>query len=217
MKVFRATTLIVAAALGLFCTVRTGTAATSVSIDPVMLLSSAGLDLSRVNNWNATYRRHLASIADPNASCLNADCTDTWATALGRLATVDPSRLLREVNRYVNGARYVAEVGNGDRWETPVELFLQGGDCEDFAIAKFLLLRALGVSSDDMRILMLAATNSIGPHSVLLVRAGTETFVLDNRRANPYRYTQGTASNAAYAFNDRGMWLPLTNVITASR
>lgn len=189
-----------------------------VAVDPVLLLSSAGLDLSRVANWNTTYRRHLVSVANPSASCLNVDCSDTWATAVAHLAAVDPSRLLREVNRLVNSATYVAEVGaTTDRWQTPVELFLNGGDCEDFAIAKFLLLRELGVRSEDMRILMLTAANGIGAHSVLLVRTGTDVLILDNRRPNPYRYTQRTASAVSYAFNDRMMWLPLTNIITAAR
>src|SRR5690606_38495179 len=68
------------------------------------------------------------------------------APALARLAMV---------NRAVNGAiRYKSDAGNWgveDKWATPAEMALAGtGDCEDYAIAKMWMLRALGFSEDQL-------------------------------------------------------------------
>ena len=55
-------------------------------------------------------------------------------------ASPDP---IRAANRMINTAAFVDE--GGDVWETPIELLLHGGDCEDFAIAKYFLLLEIGV------------------------------------------------------------------------
>ena len=90
------------------------------------------------------------------------------------------------VNRAVNTAvRYVsddAQHGMPDRWSAPLATFRSGmGDCEDYAIAKYVILRDAGVSSADLR-LLLVRDRAVGQdHAVLAVRSEERWLILDNR------------------------------------
>src|SRR5436309_10873048 len=85
--------------------------------------------------------------------------------ALRFLAIVDTARArdgrarLGEINRAINLAiRPVsdqAQYGEMDVWTSPLTTFAHGaGDCEDYAIAKFVALNQAGVSADDLRIVI---------------------------------------------------------------
>jgi len=50
----------------------------------------------------------------------------------------------------------LALYGVEDVWSSPLATFANGaGDCEDYAIAKFIALQNVGVSADDLRIVIL--------------------------------------------------------------
>ena len=89
--------------------------------------------------------------------------------ALLLLAIVDKSRAregrarLGEINRAINLAirpmSDLAQHGEIDVWRSPLVTFKSGaGDCEDYAIAKFVALRLAGVSPDDLRIVIMHDT-----------------------------------------------------------
>lgn len=176
--------------------------AASVRVDPIISLQAASVSVAQVPQWAQVAARHRTQ-----------ESGSQWSQLLATVAAVDRAYLLTEVNRLVNQARYRSE--SGDQWSTPSELLANGGDCEDYAIAKYLLLRAMGVSADDMRILILRANGNVGEHAVLVVQTSAGPYVLDNRRQNPYAYGQDTAVSAAYAFNDRSMFIPLGNTMIA--
>ena len=72
---------------------------------------------------------------------------------------------LDEANRAVNMAiRYVsdyAQHGEADRWSAPLATFATGkGDCEDYAIAKYVALREAGFPEGDLRWCWFAITPS---------------------------------------------------------
>lgn len=177
-------------------------AASSVGVDPMLSLQTASVSVGQVPQWSQVTARHRSQ-----------ENGTQWSEMLATVAAVDRSYLLSEVNRLVNQARYRSD--SGDQWSTPSELLANGGDCEDYAIAKYLLLREMGVSADDMRILILRANGNVGEHAVLVVQTSAGPYVLDNRRQNPYAYGQATAISAAYAFNDRSMFVPLGNTMIA--
>jgi predicted transglutaminase-like cysteine proteinase len=84
-------------------------------------------------------------------SCGLADFGDF----LVRLRSGNRWSQINRVNRYVNAVAYrsdLANWGQDDRWVGPGEFFARGGDCEDYAIAKYFALRSLGISKDDLRI-----------------------------------------------------------------
>jgi predicted transglutaminase-like cysteine proteinase len=96
-----------------------------------------------------------------------------------------------------------------DRWLTPTEFVRRGGDCEDYAIAKYLLLKSLGVSSSSMRIVALGARPGIAAHSVLVVDSPKGPVVLDNQRRTVYPLARAQISRTVYAFNDSSWWIPV--------
>src|SRR5207253_2805276 len=66
---------------------------------------------------------------------------------------------LEEANRGVNMAiRYVSDLaqwGEIDRWSAPLTTFGSAkGDCEDYAIAKYVALREAGYPKDQLRLLL---------------------------------------------------------------
>lgn len=95
---------------------------------------------------------------------------------------------IETVNRLVNGAiRYesdLAQHGVIDLWSAPLALLASGrGDCEDFAIAKYVLLHEAGVPEQDLRILLVRDRSVREDHAVLAVREAGAWLVLDNRRS----------------------------------
>jgi predicted transglutaminase-like cysteine proteinase len=110
------------------------------------------------------------------------------------IAVIDAARALDgrarldAVNRAVNGAVvYMTDMqqhGVADLWSSPLATFATlRGDCEDYAIAKFVALREAGVAADDLRI-VLAHDNALGEdHAVLAARLDAHWLILDNMRA----------------------------------
>ena len=113
--------------------------------------------------------------------------------ALQMLAIVDKSRAregrarLGEINRAINLAirpmSDLAQHGEIDVWSSPLVTFTSGaGDCEDYAIAKFVALRLAGVSPDDLRIVIMHDTIHGEDHAVAAARLDGRWLTLDNRR-----------------------------------
>jgi predicted transglutaminase-like cysteine proteinase len=136
----------------------------------------------------------IAEDIDALARC-RAAAEDCSPAAIRFLAVIDTaSKLdgrarLDAVNRAVNGAisytSDMAQWGIADLWSSPLATFTSGlGDCEDYAIAKYVALRQAGVAAADLRI-VLAHDNAIGEdHAVLAARHDGRWLILDNRRAD---------------------------------
>ena len=97
---------------------------------------------------------------------------------------------LETVNRAVNDAiRYTGDMeqhGVADLWSAPLATFGSGrGDCEDYAIAKYVALREAGVAAEDMRIVLVRDMAVREDHAVLAVREGGGWMILDNRSMAP--------------------------------
>lgn len=113
--------------------------------------------------------------------------------ALQFLAIIDSARArdgrarLGEINRAINLAIHpmtdLAQYGEIDVWSSPLVTFYRGaGDCEDYAIAKFVALQQAGISPDDLRIVVLRHTLSGEGHAVAAVRLDGHWLMLDNQR-----------------------------------
>jgi predicted transglutaminase-like cysteine proteinase len=118
-------------------------------------------------------------------------CTDPAALAF--LAIVDNAKALKgraqlgDINRAINLAiRPVSDLaasGSIDVWSSPLAtLTSRSGDCEDYAILKFVALLEAGVSSDDLRLLIVRDSARAEDHAVVVARHEDKWLVLDNRR-----------------------------------
>ena len=72
----------------------------------------------------------------------------------------------------MNKAKYITDKNNWGRkdyWATPGEFMANFGDCEDYAIIKFLSLKLLGFKDEDLRVVAVKDLNLKIGHDVLIV------------------------------------------------
>jgi predicted transglutaminase-like cysteine proteinase len=92
------------------------------------------------------------------------------------------------VNRAVNSTvRYMSDFqqhGVADLWSSALATFTTGlGDCEDYAIAKYVALIEAGMPAEDLRIVLVRHLGLGEAHAVLAAQSGNGWFVLDNLRS----------------------------------
>jgi predicted transglutaminase-like cysteine proteinase len=115
------------------------------------------------------------------------------SAALQFLAIVDAAKArggrgrLGEINRAINLAirpmSDLAQHGEIDVWSSPLATLARGaGDCEDYAIAKFVALQLAGLPPDDLRIVIMRDTIRGEDHAVAAARLDGRWLTLDNRR-----------------------------------
>jgi predicted transglutaminase-like cysteine proteinase len=69
-----------------------------------------------------------------------------------------------------------------DRWSAPLVTLTTGrGDCEDYAIAKYVALKEVGVAVEDLRIILVRDRAVGGEHAIVAIRFDGRWIILDNR------------------------------------
>lgn len=120
---------------------------------------------------------------------------------------------LDSVNYFFNEVRFISDLehwGAKDYWSTPVELLSSdGGDCEDFAVAKYFTLRELGVPDENLRLTYVKAVTLDQAHMVLTYYAtpASEPLVLDNIVSEIRPASRRKDLIPVYSFNGDGLWL----------
>lgn len=120
------------------------------------------------------------------------------------------ARTVEDVQRLVNRIPYSydkKQFGVEEYWQTPFETLTNlRGDCEDYAILKYYLLREMGYDDSELKILALRTKEGEG-HAVLLVKRGGKWLMLDNRYVRvmevtkiPEKYTPLWAMNHSKYF-----------------
>ncbi|MGB5156146.1 transglutaminase-like cysteine peptidase [Desulfobacterium sp. N47] len=121
---------------------------------------------------------------------------------------------LNAVNSYFNKIAQVSDLDNykqQDYWATPLELIaLNGGDCEDIAIAKYFTLKKLNVEEKKLWLTYVRAytKNRIVPHLVLTyyTSPNAEPFILDNIMPDILSASKRKDLKPTYSFNVSGLW-----------
>ncbi len=139
------------------------------------------------------WRGFVAGLSEAHAAfdrcAAGAACPDQAIP--GVLAELDslaalPRRAQAEsIHRLVNARPYRSDFeayGQGDHWATPLQFLAQAGDCEDFAIFKYFLLRRLGFEPSALRVVLGRDGVSGGSHAILIAVIDGATLVLDNAR-----------------------------------
>ena len=93
---------------------------------------------------------------------------------------------LGEINRAINLSirpmSDLAQYGVEDYWAAPLESLGSGaGDCEDYAIAKYVALEESGIAPDDLQLEIVRDIEHQATHAVVTVHYNGEWLVLDNR------------------------------------
>lgn len=123
--------------------------------------------------------------------------------------------LLVSVNRMLNRVPFVDDTVHWreiDYWATPAETVgSNGADCEDFSIAKYFLLKELGVPIARLRLTYVKSLRLNQAHMVLAyyARPDAEPLVLDNLEDTVRPASQRKDLIPVYSFNDEEVWIEL--------
>lgn len=153
-------------------------------------------DTSAFTKWKQTLSR--LSRAD----------NSVWSS-LSRYKGQELTTIVEAVNSYVNRTRYIEDSSNwgrSDYWATPAEFISRGGDCEDFAIAKYAALKHLGVPESRMRLAIVQDTIKNIPHAVLIVYTDGGPVVLDNQVKSVMKADYVSRYKPVYSINANFWW-----------
>jgi predicted transglutaminase-like cysteine proteinase len=151
----------------------------------------------------ADLQSRIQSEQETLAAC-RADFAECPAAARQFLQIVELGRQrqgrarLAEINRAVNfSIRPVsdwAQYGVADFWSSPlVTLSAGAGDCEDYAVLKYVALREAGLAPNNLRLLIVYDPRRRTNHAVVAVHLDAEWLILDS-----HTLIMVTSSDARY-------------------
>jgi predicted transglutaminase-like cysteine proteinase len=143
-----------------------------------------------------------------------------WRDLLTQAASQPDAAKLRRVNDFFNRRTRFGEDsdiwGKQDYWATPLEVLGRGqGDCEDFAIAKYVTLKLLGIPSEKLRLTYVKARIG-GPQSTLVQAhmvlsyypaPNDEPLVLDSLISDIRPASRRPDLTTIFGFNAEGLWV----------
>ncbi len=153
--------------------------------------------------------RHLAN-KPCEASFFSRCHLQAWTSFLKDISKKSRLEQIHAVNAEMNRTRYILDPRNygvPDYWATPQQFLRRNGDCEDYAITKYLSLRALGVPPSDMRILVLQDLNLRLAHAILIVYHNGRALILDNQIKNVVDMSVVRHYKPIYSINENYWWL----------
>ncbi|MCV6587686.1 MAG: transglutaminase-like cysteine peptidase [Marinobacterium sp.] len=143
-----------------------------------------------------------------------------WQQLLSYSHQLTTSQTLRRINRFFNQqVRFEDDITvwqRTDYWATPRETLLKAaGDCEDFAIAKYISLLQIGIKQRQLRLIYVKALS--GPpdsplqqaHMVLAYypESDAEPLILDNLISDIRPASQRPDLIPIFSFNSEGIWV----------
>ncbi|QPL43700.1 transglutaminase-like cysteine peptidase [Pseudoalteromonas sp. A41-2] len=140
-----------------------------------------------------------------------------WQGMLQHAAGLPEQQQILVVNDFfARTLRYQTDIElwkQNDYWATPLETMGKGlGDCEDYAIAKYVSLRALGISDDKLRLIYVKAqlpgTRQTQAHMVLgyFTQPNTQPLILDSLIVKVLPAAKRTDLSPVFSFNSKGLW-----------
>ena len=146
-----------------------------------------------------------------------SDDARQFSTDISLVPSVKKLDLISGVNLHFN-IYYLYEKDDiqylkSDYWASPKEFQTsKKGDCEDYAISKYYYIKQKGfIDPKDMWIVVVKIDNfnskdNTTNHAVLLVRIGTEFYILDNRYMNVLSTKDISEYKPIYYLNEYGLF-----------
>ena len=147
------------------------------------------------------------------STCEGGGCSGLradWATRLPEWRGLGRFEQMVQVNRWMNRQPYIEDIdnwGRSDYWATPGQFLNRSGDCEDYSIAKYYTLKALGWPEDSLRLVVLRDQVRGIAHAVLAVEYNGENYILDNLSTEPLPDRYIRQYSPYYAINARNRWV----------
>ena len=137
-----------------------------------------------------------------------------------RLQSASDIEKLTQINDFFNQKiQFVDDIevwGISDYWATPLEsIGHQAGDCEDFAIAKYVFLKKLNIDNNRLKLTYVRAqiqngdTRAFRAHMVLSYyqTPQSEPLILDNLTPEILPASSRKDLSPIFSFNDTSLWL----------
>ncbi len=169
----------------------------------------AGVDLDR-----------MVLLASQRYGDSGAASVTAWRDLLTSSSGQNESSKLKRVNDFFNRRIRFGEDrdiwGMEDYWATPLEVLGRSeGDCEDFAISKYITLKLMGVPSEKMRLTYVKArlggpqSNIVQAHMVLSYYPAPEDepVILDNLISDIRPASRRPDLTTVFGFNAEGLWV----------
>ena len=133
-----------------------------------------------------------------------------WREYLASIEGKPRRQQVELVNAYMNQRVYIEDLPNygvPDYWATPREFLGKDGDCEDYAIAKYMSLRTLGFAESELRLVVLQDVNLGIAHAVLVVLLDSQALLLDNQIKTVIDQGRVRHYRPYYSINEKSWWL----------
>lgn len=164
-------------------------------------------DLDALPKWKAALEKVEAERKTYAASSSKA--VKAWQAMIRKNKGKSEIEQIEAVNGFINQWRYRSDSYNyktSDYWASPAEFFTRSGDCEDYAIAKYVTLRQMGFSADQLRLVVVKDVVRNLAHAVLAVYAGGDVFILDNVTSEVRAQAEVTEYAPYYSVNEQARW-----------
>ena len=176
----------------------------------LMLLLVFGLPAKSVPKLND--QKIIAALSD-NYGQRAALRGRAWLAIMANAGDASTADKLAKINSFFNQLQFIDDSklwGVENYWATPIEFIgVNGGDCEDFAIAKYFSLLELGIADEKMRITMVKSLTLNQYHMVVAYypTPGAVPLILDNIDGEIKPADQRNDLLPVYSFNGKQLWL----------
>lgn len=167
----------------------------------------------RTNNLDALpkWKTALHKIAKERKSyaASSSKAVRAWQAMIKKNKSSRQIDQLKTVNGFINQWRYRSDNYNyrqSDYWASPVEFFSRSGDCEDYAITKYVTLRQMGFSADQLRLVVVKDLHRDLAHAVLAAYVDGDVFILDNVNGRVRQQAEVTEYVPYYSVNEQARW-----------
>ena len=165
-------------------------------------------DISAFKKWTVMIDRFEAPL---HSAMPVSEGVSQWRKEIQSLKGLPRREQVKRVNDFLNQIEYVDDrtaYGESGYWgATPERFFEGGGDCKDYAIAKYVSLRALGFTDDQLRVAVVQDTVKNLAHAILIFYSGDEGYVLDNQNKKIERIEAVNRYQPYFSINERSWWL----------
>ena len=136
-----------------------------------------------------------------------------WQNMINDDQSASDLEKLQKVNDFFNQVQFIDDQPlwkQSDYWATPVEFLAEnGGDCEDFSIAKYFTLKKMGIDEEKLNMTYVKALQLNQAHMVVTYyeTPGAEPLVLDNLAPEIVHASERIDLMPVFSFNGSGLWL----------
>ena len=179
--------------------------------------------IDRFYKWTGMLQRWSEERREARQVCMLgqvAGCEPReWRRIVDLLKPLDLRAKVEAVNSLVNRYPYTTSAANWNEpnyWETPFEFLVRSGQCQDYSIAKFMLLRAAGVPNELLRVVVLRDRRLGLDHAVTVAYVDGEALMLDNQIPEVVSAASVHHYQPYYSINETGWWLHDPNPLQIS-